>query len=136
MKIILGRFADGWVLTPIANEIIPLAAPRIKSRRVIECLSASGICPHFCLSIPSEDGDVGLTGLASVASTYHDLPASVTWLYNARKRKLDHAGCTQGVGFPGRLVRFSTLLLRGPGPDPEAFQGFVGKRDSGRGHFQ
>jgi hypothetical protein len=40
------------------------------------------------------------------------------------------------VGFPARLVRFSTLLSRGPCPDAEALQGFVGKRDSRRGHLQ
>ena len=37
---------------------------------------------------------------------------------------------------PGYLCDSLRYFSRGRGPDDEAFQGFVGKRDSRRGHFQ
>ncbi len=37
---------------------------------------------------------------------------------------------------PGYLCDSLRYFSRGPCPDAEAFQGFVGKRDSCRGHFQ
>src|SRR5258708_7866460 len=80
MKTMLGGFASEGELmmsARIANEIIPVAAPRIRSRRVIECLFASNMRPHFSVPIASCDCDQGLAGCESIVtiarSTFCDM---------------------------------------------------------------
>src|SRR5882724_3763304 len=83
MKTMLGGLVGGCATemsARSANEIIPVAAPRIRSRRVIECLSVSGMRPHFWL--PSPSGDCDLVWQACGRNVTIPRSTLVTWLDN------------------------------------------------------
>ena len=155
-------FARGaWSFQPAR---LPASPKNISSSIILTLARPSRKSNHSCTSaIPGDGGYTGFLvrpirygSKPFVSPTYAKTGDVPLWKMSARRHFLPflatHSPCVPRVrsraiashqlratihppvGFLARLVRFSTLLLRGPGPDAEAIQGFVGKRDCRRGN--